>query len=296
MLVRLGTRGSELALAQSMQVARQLESLHPGLRVETLVIKTTGDQKADVPLSSLGGKGAFTREIEHALLGGQVDLAVHSLKDLPTTLPEGLVLGAVPERQDPRDCLIASVPLGELPPGARVGTGSARRVGQLRQARPDLIFEGIRGNLPTRVAKWRRGEYQAIVLALAGLNRLGLEACGLEPHELHPLDPSVCLPAPGQGVLGLEIREHDEQTRALLAPLEHPESALAMRVERAFLAELEGNCSLPAGCLAESGREGLSARGVLGDAGGERLARSSAHDRDPERLGRELARQLKAQL
>lgn len=296
MLVRLGTRGSELALAQSMQVARQLESLHPGLRVEALVIKTTGDQKADVPLSSLGGKGAFTREIEHALLGGQVDLAVHSLKDLPTTLPEGLVLAAVPERQDPRDCLIASVPLARLPPGARVGTGSTRRVGQLRQARPDLIFENIRGNLPTRVAKWRRGEHQAIVLALAGLNRLGLEACGLEPHELHPLDPSVCLPAPGQGVLGLEIREQDERTRALLAPLEHAESALAMRVERAFLAELEGNCSLPAGCLAEAGPGGLSARGVLGDASGERLARSSARDSDPERLGRELARELKAQL
>ncbi len=296
MLVRLGTRGSELALAQSMQVARQLESLHPGLRVEALVIKTTGDQRADVPLSSLGGKGAFTREIEHALLGRQVDLAVHSLKDLPTTLPEGLILASVPERQDPRDCLIASVPLSELPRGARVGTGSARRVGQLRQARPDLIFEGIRGNLPTRVAKWRRGEYQAIVLALAGLNRLGLEACGVQPDELHPLDPSICLPAPGQGVLGLEIRQDDLKTRCLLARLEHAPSALATRAERAFLAELEGNCSLPAGCLAEASPEGLSARGVLGDASGHNLARSSAQDNDPERLGRELARELKAQL
>lgn len=291
MRLRMGTRGSELALAQSRAVARELEGLHPGLEVSETIIKTTGDQKADVPLSGLGGKGAFTREIEQALLDGAIDFAVHSLKDLPTTLPEGLELACVPRREDPRDCLIGAS-LAELAPGAKVGTGSARRVAQLRAARPDLVFEGIRGNLPTRCAKWRRGDFAAIVLACAGLNRLGLEACGLVAGEVHPLAPVLCLPAPGQGVLGIEIRGSDARTRELLAVLEHEESRLGMLAERGFLAELEGNCSLPAGCLAV----GNSIEGVLGDASGSRLARARLVGDDREELGRSLARELKARL
>lgn len=291
MTLRMGTRGSELALAQSRAIARRLEQLHPGLVVTELIIKTTGDQKADVPLSGLGGKGAFTREIEQALLDGQIDFAVHSLKDLPTLLPAGLTLAAVPPREDPRDCLIGSR-LAELPSGARVGTGSARRVSQLRQLRPDLVFEGIRGNLPTRCAKWRRGDFQAIVLACAGLNRLGLEACGLSPGEVFPLPPEECLPAPGQGVLGLEIRSEDAPTRRFLAALHHPESDLAMRAERAFLGELEGNCSLPAGCLARDG----AMEAVLGDESGQHLVRTQGQGADPELLGRTLARELKVRL
>jgi hydroxymethylbilane synthase len=287
----MGTRGSELALAQSRQVARELESLHAGLTVEEVVIKTTGDQKAEVPLSGLGGKGAFTKEIEVALLDGVVDFAVHSLKDLPTTLPSGLELACVPRREDPRDCLIGG-PLESLSAGTVVGTGSARRVAQLRAARPDLAFAGIRGNLPTRVAKWRRGEFGAIVLACAGLNRLGLAACGVQPEEVHPLAPSVCLPAPGQGVLGIEIRSGDVSTQGILAALDHPDSARAMRAERAFLGELEGNCSLPAGCLFT----GDELDAVLGDETGAHLVRTRLRGAEEEALGREVARSLRERL
>jgi hydroxymethylbilane synthase len=176
--LRLGTRGSHLALAQSGQVAEALKAAWPGLEVELVVIRTTGDRRAHEPLASLGGKGAFTREIEVALLEGQVDFAVHSLKDLPVELPAGLHLGAFPPRQDPRDCLIAAVPLGELPPGARVGTGSLRRRCQLQALRSDLGFADIRGNLPTRVARWRQGHHRAPMLDRDGLNRPGFQASG----------------------------------------------------------------------------------------------------------------------
>ncbi|MEW6277840.1 MAG: hydroxymethylbilane synthase [Candidatus Eremiobacterota bacterium] len=297
-MLRLGTRGSALALAQSGWVARRLRELHAGLEVELVVIKTTGDRKLDVPLSGLGGKGAFTREIEVALLAGQVDFAVHSLKDLPTRMPEGLILAAVPQREDPRDCVIAHVALESLPSGARLGTGSARRIAQLHAARPDLEFAEARGNLPTRVEKWRRGDFAGVVLAQAGLNRLGLDPCGLEPGHVHPLPWSVCLPAPGQGVLALEARADDRPTRGLLQALNHEETATVTRAERAFLQELEGNCSLPAGCRAWLEGDLLRMQAVLGREDGSGLLRESTEGpaTDAGSLGAALAARLRVRV
>lgn len=292
--LKLGTRGSELALTQSRWVADQLEGAHPELKVELVVIKTRGDRDQNSALNKFGGKGIFTKEIEDALLAGEVDLAVHSLKDLPTSLPPGLALADPPKREDPRDLLVSLVPLMELPQGAVVGTGSARRREQLRRLRPDLQFEEIRGNVPTRVRKWREGPLDATVLACAGVARLGLEVSGLTPGEAHPLPYEQCLPAPGQGILGLEIREDDADTRRLLSTIACPEAVLACQAERAFLAELDGGCHIPAGVHASVSGEVMQVTGFLfTESSGWKRAERQGECQLAERWGREVARELK---
>lgn len=294
-LLRLGTRGSELALAQAEGVAEDLRRAWPDLEVRVEILRTAGDRLQDRALSSFGGRGIFTRELEEALLEGRIDLAVHSLKDLPARLPAGLTLACPPRREDPRDCLVGP-PLSELPPGARVGTGSPRRRTQLLALRPDLRCLEIRGNLPTRIRKWKAGDYDALLLAQAGLNRLGLEKLGLEPDQVHPLDPERCLPAAGQGLLGLEFREDDQATRARLEVLAHAESSAAARAERAFLEELQGGCQAPVAALAWPTPQGLCMEARVAAPSGHPVLcrRDLAAPEHSEDLGRRLARELLA--
>lgn len=240
--IRVGTRGSLLALTQTRQFIDRLRTLRPERAVEEVIIKTKGDIIQDVPLSKIGDKGLFTKEIEQALLDGAVDLGVHSMKDMPGRLPVGLGFGVVPERVDARDAFLSLhwPDLHALPRGARVGTSSLRRRAQLLRLRPDLTIENLRGNVDTRLRKLQEGEYDAIILAAAGLTRLGkgsVITCHIPAEEM--------VPAVGQGVLAIEIREDDQALRDLLAPLHHAPTALAVAAERAFLTELEGGCQVP---------------------------------------------------
>jgi len=233
--ITIATRGSKLALWQAEHIAARLRERHPGLAVELLKIKTTGDKILDVPLAKVGGKGLFVKEIEEALLDGRADIAVHSMKDVPAVLPAGLVIGAVPQREDPTDALlsVAYDGLAGLPRGARVGTSSLRRQAQLAALRPDLAIETLRGNLDTRVKKLLSGQFAAIVVASAGLNRLGLAA-----PKRHTLAPPEFLPAVAQGALGIELRADRADVASLLAFLDHEPTRLAVTAERAFLAGL----------------------------------------------------------
>ncbi len=293
--LRLGTRGSELALTQSRWVADRIEEAHEGLKVELVVIKTSGDRDQNSALNQFGGKGIFTKEIEDALLGKEIELAVHSLKDLPTDLPAGLTLASPPHREDPRDLLVSKVPLMELPQGALVGTGSARRREQLRYARPDLRFTEIRGNVGTRVRKWREGQCDATVLACAGVARLGLEVAGLTPEDCHPLPYELCLPAPNQGLLGIEYRADDQETARILAAISDPEAGIAFKAERAFLAELDGGCHIPAGAITEVNPDGISVRAFLGHENGEpHHVEFSGTSEEAAELGRRAALALKS--
>jgi len=254
MIVRLGTRGSQLALFQTRCIADALRAIHPGLRVEIEIIQTNGDRVLDAPLPSLGGKGVFTQEIESALLERRIDLAVHSLKDLPTTQPDGLALSAIPKRESPRDVLVAARPirLSELGADQPVGTSSLRRSAQLLAKFPRLAISEIRGNVPTRVKKLLDGRYAAIVLAEAGLNRLGL----VVPFK-EILNDDVMIPAPGQGALGLQIRASDDELAELLAPLADAESTHCVTAERVLLDRLGGGCQLPLGACAEIDAAGM---------------------------------------
>jgi hydroxymethylbilane synthase len=262
MALKIGTRGSKLALWQAEWVRARFA--RDQVATELVIIKTQGDAEVDRPLHELEGTGFFTKSIEDALLDGRIDVAVHSLKDLPTTLPNGLVLGAVPERVDPSEVLVRKDgdvrSLAELNPGARVGTSSLRRVAQLRYLRPDLEVVPLRGNVPTRVKKVKEGsDLDAALLAFAGLDRLGLiSAAALK------LDPLEVMPAPGQGALGLEIRAGDRTAEAALRPLDHRESAAQVRAERSLLAALGGGCQAPVAAFVERGkREGGSGKGRL---------------------------------
>lgn len=249
----IGTRGSELARTQSEWVAAQLRDAAPDTEIVLEIIKTTGDRIQDVALSKIGGKGLFTKELEVALLEGRIDLAVHSLKDLPTELPPGLALGAVPVREVPWDALVArdGLTLAQLPAGARVGTSSLRRCAQLRACRKDLDIVDLRGNVPTRLAKVAEGALDAVVLAHAGLKRLGLHGAITED-----LGPETMVPAPAQGALGIEIREDDGELRSLLAAIHDEATALCANAERAVLTALGGGCQVPIGAMArlEDGR------------------------------------------
>jgi hydroxymethylbilane synthase len=288
--VRLGTRGSHLARWQADWVRDRLAAL--GVTAEIVVIQTRGDAEVDRPLHDLEGKGFFTKEIEDALLEGRIDVAVHSLKDLPTALPDGLALGAVPARHDPREAFVATsrevTSLLALPPGARIGTSSLRRVTQVRYLRPDLEVVPLRGNVPTRVRKVEEGNgCDAALLALAGLERLGLGG------RAAPVDPLVVMPAPGQGALGLEIRARDPSTRDALRPLEHAASAAQVAAERALLAALGGGCQAPVAAYVEERR--LFGRVTAAD-GSVQLTASA--DLDPDRpwlAGEAVARLLEAQ-
>jgi len=278
--VKIGTRGSQLARWQADWVRDRLAK--NGLRAELVVIKTRGDAEVDRPLHELEGKGFFTKEIEDALLDGRIDVAVHSLKDLPTTLPPGLALGAIPARHDPREALVNGKSLRDLKAGARVGTSSLRRVAQLRFLRPDVTVVALRGNVPTRVRKVEAHEgLDAALLAIAGLERLGLGGKG------SVLDPFDVMPAPGQGALGIEMRANDVATRHALAPLHDAASADAVAAERALLAALGGGCQAPVAAVVTGGR--LYGRVTERD-GAVQLTASADIDRAaPERAGEAVA-------
>lgn len=304
MLIRIATRRSKLALAQSEWVKSCLESLEPGLQVELREYVTRGDQVQNVPLSEIGGKGLFTKEIEEALLNGEADLAVHSLKDLPSQLPDGLVLAAIPEREDPRDVLVLPIRAGQqesiegdnsclqvLANGARVGTGSLRRMAQILHERADLQVENVRGNVDTRLRKLDEGQYDALVLAAAGLRRLGLA------HRISVALPAeISTPAPGQGALGLEARADDERTLALLARLNHPESRTCVAAERALMDAVGGGCSVPLGGYARVRADRLELLAVLAGPDGKRLVREMREGplTDPTGLGQAVAEKLLA--
>jgi hydroxymethylbilane synthase len=292
--IRIGTRGSHLARWQSEWVADRLREHHPALSVELVEIKTQGDRDRNSPLAAIGGSGLFTKEIQRALAEGLVEVAVHSLKDLPTLAVEGLTLGAVPVREDVADALIAPVAktLEALPAGATVGTGSLRRRAQLLHARPDLQVVGVRGNVETRLNKALLGELDAVVLAEAGLRRLGLGG-----HITQRLGPPGFLPAVGQGALGIECRVDDESTRELLRSLDDPATHRAVIAERRVLAELEGGCMIPLAAFARD-VDGLLALDafVLDPDGKERIAASATGPiDDPDGLGRRVAEVLRAE-
>jgi hydroxymethylbilane synthase len=292
--IRIGTRGSALALAQANWVAARISGRHPACRVELVIIKTTGDKITDVPLAQVGGKGLFIKEIEEALLSGRVDLAVHSLKDMPAEVPQGLMLGAVPPREDCRDAFISSryAHLGEIPPGGRVGTGSLRRRVQLLHRRPDLEVVPLRGNVDTRLKKLETLGLDALILAAAGLNRLGLGRVyrGCVPE-------SDMLPAVGQGALGLEVRRADHDLRELLAFLDDAPTRLAVTAERAFLARLQGGCLVPVAALGTVAGDTLHLEALISDLDGRRLLRDrlSAPVAEAAGLGTRLAESLLAQ-
>jgi hydroxymethylbilane synthase len=292
--VRIGTRGSALARTQSEWVAAGLRRHHPGLRVELREISTEGDrtQHTNVPAPAWG-RGVFVKEIEAALLRDEIDLAVHSLKDVPPDVPAGLTIAAVPTREDPRDALVSGGRLAfeELPAGARVGTSSARRVAFLRAVRTDLEYVSIRGNVDTRYRKLLADEYDAIVLAQAGLARLGLDV----PRVL--LGTEMLLPAPGQGALGLEIRGGDAELHRLLAPLNDPAAALAVRAERALMRQLDASCRLPVAALAEVHGDTVSLSAAVASADGARVLRTRLEgpSSDPEKLGLAAAERLRSQ-
>jgi hydroxymethylbilane synthase len=268
--LRLATRGSALALAQSRLVVDGLRAAWPELRVELVTVVTEGDRRRDVPAATLGGKGIFTAAVQQAVLDGRADLAVHSAKDLPAAQVPGLVLAAVPRRDDPRDVLVGRSGLDDLRPGARVGTGSPRRVALLHWLRPDLELVPIRGNVDSRVRRVHGGELDAVVLAAAGLRRLGLAV-----EAAVPLDPEAFTPAPGQGTLAVEAREDDTHALGLLSALTHRPSRVALRAERSFLQRLGGSCTLPAGALAGGPAGGVQGtpRGSPGQLGPMRAPR-----------------------
>jgi hydroxymethylbilane synthase len=287
--LRIGSRGSLLALWQAEEVKRRLEALGHAVAIEVIV--TTGDRVLDRPLESVGGKAAFLKEIEEALLAREVDLAVHSLKDVPTLLPEGLGLVAILEREDPSDALLSASGLGleGLPRGARVGTTSLRRRAQLLARRPDLAFVNLRGNVDTRIRKLRSGEVDAIVLALAGLRRLGRAS---EVTQI--LDPGVLLPAAGQGAIALEARGDDNPVRDACAPLNDPRTARCVEAERAFLGVLGGGCNTPLGALAEERGEEMRLRGLVADPFGTRILSGERVGAPGSALGEALAKDLLA--
>lgn len=291
--LRLGTRGSALALVQARMMARRLRELHPGLEVEEVVIRTRGDEVLDSPLHLVGGKGLFVKEIEEALLDGRIDAAVHSLKDLPGELPPGLLLGAVPEREEPWDVLISrgGESIRSLAPGSRVGTSSLRRRAQLLRYRKDLEVVDLRGNVDTRLRKVDQGEVSAAILAAAGLNRLGR---GERATEV--LAPEVMLPAPAQGALGIEARSGDAPTLALLSSLEHPPTRQAVEAERRVMAALEGGCKVPLAAFAEPRRGRLRLRALVASLDGKRIAEAEGEGAPEEAraLGEEVARRVLA--
>ena len=281
-VLRIATRKSVLALWQAEHVASSLRAHHPSLTVELVPLSTKGDRIQDRSLAAIGGKGLFIKELETALERGLADVAVHSMKDVPSEMPEGLLIAAALPRADARDALIAprARTLAELPQGARLGTSSLRRQAQLLAARPDLHIEPLRGNVDTRLRRLEAGELDAIVLACAGLIRLGLEE-----RITARLDPEVSLPAVGQGVIGIECRAADARVRELLAALEHPPTRIAIEAERAFASRLGGSCQSPIAAHARLEGEDLVLEGLVAEPDGSRLFRDRLSDRLGDRRG-----------
>jgi hydroxymethylbilane synthase len=289
-LIRLGSRGSKLALWQAEFIQFEIER-KTGRKVEITRIKTTGDMILDVPLARVGGKGLFVKEIEEALLTGQIDLAVHSMKDVPVDLPDGLEIVAITRREDPRDAFLSVKyrRLEDLPQGARVGTSSLRRQTQLLGIRPDLSIETLRGNLDTRIRKMEEGRFDAIILAAAGLRRLGWEA-----KITQYLPEEMSLPAIGQGALGIEIRSGDPDTRESVSFLNDRDTAFAVRAERGFLKRLEGGCQVPIASHGRTEGDRIFLQGMVGRPDGSEIIRGSATGSvsGPEALGVSLAEEL----
>jgi len=289
-VIRIGTRGSALALAQSGWVRQRLEEKYPGVRVETVTIKTSGDRFLAVSAQAIGGKGIFVKEIEEALLQSEIDLAVHSMKDLPTELPSGLTVAAVPEREDPRDVLVSAGhrSLKDLPRGSRIGTGSLRRRAQILNHRPDLSVVPIRGNIDTRLKKLERGEFDGLIMALAGLKRIGQEE-----RVSECLAPEICLSAVAQGALALEARSGDPLIDEM-SFLHHLPTAMEVLAEREFLRCLGGGCQIPVGARAWVNGDQVRIMGVVADTDGQRLLRGEIAGTGNEagRLGQELAQRL----
>jgi hydroxymethylbilane synthase len=280
----IGSRGSKLALWQAHHIAARLAELGAETRIE--IIKTTGDKIIDVPLAKVGGKGLFTKEIEEALLAGAIDLAVHSLKDVPSDLPAGLTLAAIPEREDPRDALVG-LPLSQLREGARVGTSSLRRAAQLRALGRGMVTENLRGNVDTRLRKLDEGEYDSIVLAAAGLRRLGWQD---RIRELLPVE--IMCPAVGQGALAIQTRDDAGPAQEIVRNLNHPASMTAVTAERALLATLEGGCQVPIGAYAQVDAGTVHLRAIVASPDGSRMVRGERSGKDPAKIGVDLGREL----
>lgn len=291
--LRIATRKSQLALWQAEHVRDRLMAAHPGLEVELVALSTKGDKIIDTPLSKIGGKGLFVKELEEAMLDGRADIAVHSMKDVPMHFPEGLGLSVILDGADPTDAFVSNhyQNVDELPQGARIGTASLRRGLQLKERRPDLEILNLRGNVQTRLGKLDAGEFDAIILATSGLKRLGLDA-----RIAQALPPEICLPACGQGALGIECRLHDPELISLLAPLDDPDTATRVRAERAMNTRLEGGCQVPIGghAILDKTTETLWLRGLVGNPEGTEVLRADGKGsmHEPEALGMRVAEEL----
>jgi hydroxymethylbilane synthase len=294
----IGSRGSKLALTQARTIQSELQRIHPLLETQIEIIKTSGDVNPD-PLAVIGGKGVFTKELEDALLDRRIDLAVHSLKDLPTTLPQGFAIAAICKREDPRDALVlarkaqvsATASIAGLPKNAVVGTSSPRRLAQLKHLRTDLVFADVRGNVDTRLRKLDEGQYDVLVLACAGLRRLGLE-----DRITAPISAEQMLPSPGQGALGIETRAEDNEITTALGTLDHKFTRLACTAERAFLRALGGGCQLPIAAYASVRDKTIRLDGLVADMQGKQILRDriSGPLDNAEQLGSDLAERLLA--
>ena len=292
--LRIATRSSPLALWQAEEVARQLKPIYPDLKVSLVKLKTRGDKLLDAPLAKVGGKGLFVKELEVGILEGRADIAVHSMKDVPVEFPDGLELALIMEREDPRDAFVSNQydSLATMPAGSLVGTSSLRRQTQIRERYPHLRIDWLRGNVNTRLRKLDDGEYDAIILACAGLIRLGFEQ-----RITMPLEPEECLPAIGQGAVGIEVRRDDVDVKELLAPLGHAETASRIAAERALNETLNGGCQVPIAGYAVLNDGEIYLRGLVGEPDGSRILRAEASGKveDAVSIGRALAEDLLSQ-
>jgi hydroxymethylbilane synthase len=289
--IRIGTRASALALWQAEWVKSELEKKYPGMTVSLTKIKTTGDKILDVPLAKVGGKGLFVKEIEEAMLANEIDIAVHSMKDVPTFFPDGLHLSCITKREDPRDALLSrnNIKFNELSRGANIGTSSLRRQAQIMSIRPDFVIHQLRGNVGTRLQKLKEGKFDAIILAAAGVKRLGLEA-----NVTEYLSPEISLPAIGQGALGIECRVDDRELNDMIAFFNHADSRTCVTGERALLRRLEGGCQVPIACYGQVKGGTLTLSGLVGSVDGRRIIKDTIEG-DPEtaeKLGVTLAEKL----
>jgi hydroxymethylbilane synthase len=291
MVLRIGTRASKLAITQAQWVRERIAARYLDLQVDLVTVRTKGDRVRDRPLSAIGGKGLFVKEIEEALQKKEIDIAVHSLKDVPAELPDNLSIGAIPEREDPCDVLISknNEPLEDLPKGARIGTSSLRRAAQLLHYRPDLEIVPIRGNVDTRIKKLHSLDFHAIIVAAAGLRRMDLEG-----RITQALPFNLMLPAIGQGALGLELRIDDQDTGNMVMFLDHYPTHTAVEAERAFLKELKGGCQLPVACFGELTGNTLFLDGMVADVRGEKIVRDriSGRPQEADALGTALAKRI----
>lgn len=289
MTIRVGTRGSKLALAQTDWVISQLKSLSPGLEFEKVIIKTKGDKILDTPLSKIGGKGLFVKEIEEALIRGEIDFAVHSMKDVPSIIPEELEIACIPERESPFDVWISNHDnIFNLPAYSKVGTSSLRRLSQLKKIRKDLEILPLRGNVDTRLRKWQEGQFDGIVLAEAGLKRLGIKI------NYRRFSVNEMIPAVGQGALGIEVRKDNKKIKEILKKIHSKETEICVKAERTFLKTLEGGCQVPLGAYSWIEDSKLFIIGFISDLEGERFYKFKEEGSilEPEKLGENLAKKL----